>query len=320
MKGDTYMKKSLLRIAAALVLTATIAGLFGGCKKEQAAAPQNEGKGPFPVTIRDFYGTEITIDEEPQRIVALAPSIVEVLYELGLGDKIVGVTDYCDYPLEAADKEKIGGFNGVNLEKVVELKPDLVLAGTASKEVFEKLTSLNIHTIVAEPRTLSEITESFMIMGRAVGAEDKAKALVERFNGRIDEIKDKVKDAPKVKVYYAMSFGEGGNWTAGKGTFISDLIDIAGGENIADDVNGWKEYSIEQIIEKDPEVIFLSNMVAAGNKDALDNEKGYKETAAVKNDRVLVLDDINLVERPGPRITEGLELIAKELHPEIFGK
>lgn len=315
------MKKNLLKTIALMLILLFGALAFTGCeKKEEAADVVKNANGPFPVTITDIYGSNITVDKEPQRIVALAPSIVEVLYKLDLGDKIVGVTDYCDYPAEAKDKTKVGSFNGVNIEKIVEQKPDIVLAGSGmSKEEYQKLLDMNIKVVVAESRTLSEVADTFTMIGKVTGAEDKAKILVDEFNGRINEIKDKVKGANKVKAYYVISFGKEGDWTGGSGTFISDLISLAGGENIAEDAEGWNQYSIEKIVEKNPDIIILSDMVANGTKDILDNEKGYRETNAVKNDKVVILDS-NLIQRPGPRVVEGLEIIAKALHPELFDK
>lgn len=314
------MKKTTRRIVSILLAFSLAAVLFSGCGEKSVADTGQKSKSPFPVTITDVYGSQLTIDKEPQRIVALAPSIVEVLYELGLQDRIVGVTEYCDYPAEAKSKPKVGDFNGINIEKIIEAKPDLVLAGAGmSKEDFKKLTDMKINVIVTEARTVAQIPETFMMMGKALGCEDKAGALAGEVNKKVDEIKNKVKDARRPKVYYVMSFGKDGNWTAGKGTFISDLIAIAGGENVSDDVESWKDYSLEKIVEKSPEIMLLSGMVAAVNKDTLNGEKGYMDTPAVKYGNVIILDD-NLVLRPGPRIMEGMELVAKAIHPEIFNK
>jgi len=313
------MKKYVSKITTVLLIAVLSIAIFSGCQKKGSVTPEEISKGLFPVTVSDVYGSKVTIEKKPERIVALAPSIVEVLYRLELGDKIVGVTDYSDYPAEAKTKPIVGSFNGVNIEKIVELKPDLVLAGAGmSKQDYQKLVDLKINVLVAEAKTLEQIPETFTIIGKATGEIDKSKILVDELQGKIDKVREKVKNAKKVKTYYVISFGKEGNWTAGKGTFLSELINIAGGENIADDVDGWKEYSIEKIVEKNPDVLLISALVA-NNKDILDNEKGYKETAAVKNDSVTILDD-NLTQRPGPRIAEGLEIIARTIHPEIFGK
>lgn len=313
------MRKITFKNIVALLTAAVITVMFAGCQEKQEAPLESGSKNSFPVIVTDVYGNKITIEKKPEKIVALAPSIVEVLYKLGLEDSIVGVTDFCDYPQEANTKTKVGGFNGVSIEKVLELKPDLVLAGSGSKEVFEKLADLKINVLVVEARTMEQITDTFMMIGKAVGAEDKAKAFADEVTGRINNIKEKVKGANKVKSYYVLSFGKEGNWTGGRGTFMSELINMAGGENIADDTESWVEYSTEKLVEKNPDIILLSDMVANGNKDILDTENGYKETNAVKNDKVMIMDD-NLVQRPGPRIADGLELIAKAIHPEIFDK
>lgn len=310
------MKK---RITSFILLIFMSIVILTGCGGKQGEADKNkEGKGGFPVTITDVYGTEVTIDKKPERIVVLSPSTVEVLYKLNLEDNIVGVTEFCDYPKEAGSKAKVGDFNGTNIEKIVELNPDIVFGNAGmSKEDFDKLTELGIKVIVAEAKTIDKIPETFKMIGMATDTLDKAEKMAEDVTNKINQIKDKVKDAKKVKTYYVISFGESGNWTSGRNTFISDMISIAGGENIADNVDGWKEYSLEKIVEKNPDVLLISAMVANDNKNILDNQEGYKETSAVKNGDTIIIDD-NLTQRPGPRIVEGLEAIAKAIHPEIF--
>lgn len=313
------MKKILLKAANILLIAATILTLLAGCRKEPVIVDEKKESGPYPVTVTDIYGIKVTIEKKPERIVALAPSIVEILYELGLGDNIVAVTDFCDYPAEAKDKPKVGGFNGVNIEKIIEAKPDLILLDTASKEVFQKLTELNLKVMVTEAKTIAEIPETFLMLGRATGTEDKARAMADGLSNKINQVREKAKEAKKIKTYYVMYFGKDGNWTAGRGTFISELISIAAGENIADDVESWNQYSIEKIMEKDPEIILISGRISQGDASILDKEIGYKDTSAVKNKKVIPVND-DLIERPGPRIVEGLELIAKSIHPEIFSK
>jgi iron complex transport system substrate-binding protein len=319
-KEKWKMKKVLKRIISLLAAILMAAAVLPGCSRGGSSIPGGKTAGAFPVTITDVYGSQITLEKEPQRIVALAPSIVEVLYKLGLGDRIVGVTEYCDYPEEAKSKPIVGDFNSINTEKIIEAKPDLVLGGAGmSKETFKSLTDLKLNVMVAEARTLAQIPETFVMIGKAAGREQEARKLADGINSSMDEFRKKVQGAEKVKVYFVMSFGKQGNWTAGKGTFISDLVNLAGGENISDDVDSWNDYSLEKIIEKNPDILLVSNMVAGGSTDVLDNEKGYSMTNAVKNNKLFILDD-NLVQRPGPRIVEGLEIIAKAIHPEIFGK
>ena len=314
------MKKLIFKAIVVVFIIIITVFPVTSCQQKQKIVPTDNKVTMFPIAITDVFGSTITIEKKPERIVALAPSTVEVLYRLGLGDKIVGVTDYCDYPLEAKDKPKVGNFNGYNIEKILEAKPDIILAGTGiPKDIYQKLIDLKMKVVVTEASSIAQIPESFMIIGSATGEVEKAKKLCDDVNARMNEVINKVKSASKVKSYYVISFGKEGNWTGGKGTFISDLINMAGGENIADDVNEWKDYSIEKIVEKNPSVIMVSAMIANDNKDILNNEKGYKETNAVKNHKTIIVDD-NLTQRPGPRIVEGLEVIAKAIHPEIFNK
>ncbi len=265
--------------------------------------------------IKDFLGREVTIANEPQRIVSLSPSTTELIYALGVGDRVVGVTDYDDYPPEVKELAKVGDFSGPNVEAIVAQKPDLILASSVSgTEEMEALQKQGIPVLMLEAKNINQIYQSLEILGELTGTEQKAAEIIAEMKNKINEIHNKVKDLPKVDVFYLVDVN--GNWTAGKGTFIDELLKLAQGNNLAGDVDGWVQYSIERLVEQNPEVIIAPPH--AGDLHNLKNMPGYKETKAVKNDRVFIISDDNIISRGSNRIVIGLEEIAKFLHPEAF--
>lgn len=254
--------------------------------------------------------------EEQKKIVSVAPSITELIYALGKEDALVGRTDYCDYPEEAKQVPSIGSLIDPSVEKIVELDADIVIATANFKEeTHKKLEDLGIEVVTLyDSADLEGAYESIAALGEILNAEEKANNLITEMQSKIAEIEEKVKDAKKPKVYYAADFGKNGDFTATGDTFIGQMLEIAGGDNIAKDATGW-QYSLEKIIENDPEIIFISKYF--GLKEQFVETAGYKELSAVKNDKVIEIDD-NLISRQGPRLAEGIETLAKAMHPDLF--
>jgi iron complex transport system substrate-binding protein len=281
-------------------------------------ACQSSDRGIGEVT--DIMGRKVTISKTPEKIVSLAPSATEILFALGLGDRVVGVDAYSDYPPEAQDIERIGDFDGPNIEKILDLKPDLVIAGNKLQEkTIQQLEDLKVPTVAVEASIFDNIYGSIQLVGKITGAEDKVQELVDSMTKRVEDIKEKVKDAEKPTVYYVMSYGDMGNWTSGPGSFINDLMEMAGGDCITKDGGApWMDYSLETLIERDPDILIVSSdMGTEANLEWLKNANGYKDLTAVKEGRVYVVES-GLVTRPGPRIVDGLETIAKILHPDLI--
>lgn len=272
-------------------------------------------KTAFPIKITDFLGREVTINKEPNRIVSLAPSTTELIYALGLGNKVVGVTDFDDYPPEVKNVAKVGGFKGPNIEAIAANKPDIIFASSLSgKDQMDALQKMGIPVVMLEAKDINQIYSSIKLIGKMTGTEKKGEELISSMQNKIKEINDKVKDLPKVNAYYLVSID--GNWTAGKGTFLDELITLAGGKNVADDVNGWAQYSIEQLVKKNPDAIITSQH--AGDVKNLKNMAGFKDTNAAKNGKIFIISNDDIVNRASDRIVLGLEEIAKDLHPEAF--
>lgn len=260
-----------------------------------------------------------------ERIVSLAPSNTEILFALGLGDKVVGVTSYCNYPPEAIKKDKIGGYSTVDIEKVVSLKPDLVLAAYGNgEETSERLKKLGLNVVVVSSKpekSIEDTLDEIRYVGKITGRDKDAESLCEEMKKRIKEITDKTENVDKVRVAHICWHEP--LYVAGSETLQSDLIEKAGGENVFSDVEGWHTVGIEELIVKNPDVIIVSSGTGMGGEknvtyDYILKEKRLKDINAVRNDRVYLID-ADTVSRSGPRIVDALEEVARILHPELFG-
>lgn len=315
------MKKTKNLIILLLIIALSFS-LTACSKEDNSAKTSNEAEGngetvksQFPLTITDFLGREITIEKEPERIVSLVPSVTELIFAVGAGDRVVGVTDYDTYPEEVKDLPKVGGVKGPNIELITAQEPDIVFASTLSgKEEMETLEKMGIPVLVIEAKSIDNIYESIEILGKITNKEEKAQTIVNEMKSKIQEISNKVKDRPKIKVFPLIDIN--GNWTAGSGTFIHELINLAGGQNIAEDTEGWVQYSIEELVRKNPDAIIMPSY--AGDVETIKNMEGYKETNAVKNNNIYVVSNDDIISKPSNRIVLGLEEIAKFLHPEVF--
>jgi len=252
--------------------------------------------------------------------VSHVPSITETIFALGLGEKVVGVSNYCDYPEEAKLKPSIGNYFNPSIERIIELDPDLVLTDGHSQSIIQ-LDSLGIKYMVLQPEDLDGIFKDIELLGRVTGVEKKAKKLVTEMQNDVAYVLNQVKDAPRVKVFYIIDATDPNNpWTAGPGSLIDFLITMAGGENIAAKAQGaWVQFSLEAVVAADPEIIILpaKHGTAFTPPEALKEHPSWRETTAVKTDRIYVID-ADLVDRSGPRIVQGLKEIASIIHPELF--
>lgn len=314
------MKKTITKIITT-ILAVMICITFAACSSNNSdvntsQASKNSSSTQYPYTIKDSNGNEVVIDKEPKKIVSVAPNITELIYALGKGDELVGRTDYCDYPEAAKKVQSIGSLTDPNVEKIIELKPDVVIASTHFKEdVAKKLQGLGIKVVVLyDSMDLNGAYNSINTLGKIINTQSKADELISSMKKRIADINEKVKDKKAPKVYYVVGFGKDGDYTATGDTFIAQMINMAGGDNIAKDASGWK-FSLEKIIENDPEYIVISKNY--GMKKQFEATPGYKDLSAVKNNKVIEIDD-NLLNRQGPRIADGVEALAKIFHPDLF--
>ncbi|MDN6195347.1 MAG: ABC transporter substrate-binding protein [Atopostipes suicloacalis] len=291
---------------------------------EETVSDESGKETKYPLTIEDASGRKITVEEEPEKIVSTSPSETEILFALGLDDKIVGVSDYADYPEAALDKDKVGGVVDPNAEAIIDLEADIVISGISmSEDVVDKLANLDLTIYKNDGQSLDEILNNILKIGKLVNAQAEAEELVADMQADIDEVKEAVKDVPeeeKQKVYLEFTPG----WTVGSGEFLDELIQVAGGINVASELDGWAEVNEEKIIEEDPDVILYA-------KDAVDFEteepledlirerSGWENISAIENDRVIGIDE-NTVSRIGPRVTDALKKFAEAIYPELYSE
>ena len=268
----------------------------------------------YPVTVKDSEGSEIMIETEPEKVISLAPNITEMIFVLGAGDKLVGRTDYCDYPKEALEITSIGTLQEPDIEKIVSLEPDLVIASTHFSEESEKqLSDLGIKVLVLyEEHEIDGVYTMLETLGTVINAQEKSLKAVNDMKAVMDETKEVVSGLEAPSVYYVVGFGEYGDYTAGGDTFISQLITLAGGENIAKEVQGWS-YSLESLIEADPDIIILPE----GMKADFIASPNYSSLSAVVNDQVYEIDQ-NQLERQGARNADAVLALAGIFYPDVF--
>ena len=303
-------------IALAILLAALVAlvgcGAKTGSNASTTAAPA--ATAAFPVTITDDASQSVTIATEPQRIVSLAPANTEILFALGLGDRVIGVTTYDDYPSEVASITKVGDFTTPNIEAIAAARPDLILATTGVQaDALAKLKALGATVIAIDPQNLDGVYTDIERVGSATGTSEKASQLVGSMKAEVDGVKKAVEGTGAVTAFIEIS--QNPLYSAGKGTLMDELLTLAGGTNVVTQP-GYVAYSAEQLIKADPQV-YLATKGSMSDPAALAKRAGFDKLSAVKSGRVVILDD-NLVSRPGPRIVEGLKQIAAGLHPDVF--
>jgi len=272
----------------------------------------------YPLAIEDSYGRDIIIESEPQKIISIAPNITEIIYAIGKSSKLIGRSEYCDYPEDVKEITSVGVLDDPSIEKIVELKPDLVMVSTHFKrEIVQKLESIGIKIAAFYgDENFEGVYYTIEKVGMVLNAKDNASKLITDIKAKVQNVSDKVKDKPSPSVYYVVSYGKMGDFTAGKDTFIGQMIQMAGGKNSADDAEGWS-YSLEKLVEKNPEILICSKYF--NSKQGIESTNGYKDLAAVKNGKLYEIDN-NMLDRQGPRLADGLTELAKIIHPEAFNR
>jgi iron complex transport system substrate-binding protein len=266
--------------------------------------------------VVDDLGRLVAINGTPQRIISLAPSNTEILFALGLGDRVVGVTNYCDYPPEAQEKEKVGDYYGPDIEKIIALQPDLILATNFNRfDVIPALEQQGYAVFAVATQTLDDVLESIKKIGEITGKEAEASELVNGMKSKIEEIQEQTKDLEQKPGVFYMTWQDP-MWTVGRNTWIDDLINIAGGVNVfSQNFEGGAMIQLEWLILVNPEIIITSEL----SYDWAINATELATTNASQTGRIYTLDD-NLIQRPGPRLIEALEWFAHFIHPEIFAE
>ncbi|ADU51415.1 periplasmic binding protein [Thermaerobacter marianensis DSM 12885] len=327
-------RRGLALVATLLILALALAGCGGA-----GSAPGGSGGSPagssgqapageagaaahtaYPYTFTDDAGRQVTLEARPERIISLAPSNTEILFAIGAGDRVVGVDSFSDFPAEVKDLPKLGGLTDTNYEQIVALKPDLALTIGGTEDQVKKLEELGIPVAVIQPKTVDEVLDRIQRIGELVDAQDGAARVVEDMRARIDAVRQRVAGIPaeqRVRVFYEV-------WndplmTVGPGGFIHDVIVTAGGINVAEGTGqAWPQISLEEVVRQDPQVIVVPASLETSYKELKEKRRqGWEGITAVKEGRIYVIDD-NLISRPGPRLVEGLEQLARWFYPDRF--
>jgi len=272
----------------------------------------------FVLIFACFDESQVMASEtEKQRIISLAPATTEILFSLGLSENVIGVTTFCNYPPEVKNKGKIGTFSQPNVEDILFLNPDLTFAtGLEQASIVQKLKQLGLKVYISYPSSLDELLNSIEEIGKLTNREKEAHDLTNQMKNKVGQIKRKVESIPedkRPKVF--VEIWHDPLMTAGSGSFVDELITLAGGINIAHDTpRAYCYFSPEQVIERNPDCIIFGYMDEQLSQPGVRNRLGWNKIKAIRNNRLY--NDINpdLFLRPGPRLIEGLEKIYQKLH------
>ncbi|WFA21484.1 ABC transporter substrate-binding protein [Paenibacillus mucilaginosus] len=322
------------------VLSLALAGTLTACGQSAAPVPgQGELAEPpkaesgtggsegtaakrtvYPLKITDATGKEFTFEKAPERVASTSPSETEILFALGLGDKVVGVSDFCDYPAEAKAKPKLGSIMKPNEEALIGSGADVVVSGVSMKnDTVNKLRELKVNLFKVEPKTVDDVIANILTMGRIFDRQEQAQKVVDKMKSEREQVVQAVKDLkPEEKRRVLIEFSPG--WTVGSGEFLDELITLSGGVNVAAGEKGYMKINEEKVIVDNPQVIlYPRNLIDDKSGKKLDEiiraRSGWEKIDAVKNNKLAGVDK-DTTSRPGPRITEGLLEIAKGIYPE----
>ncbi|MCG1028491.1 ABC transporter substrate-binding protein [Virgibacillus halodenitrificans] len=297
-------------------------------KDEETNTEQTEetGQGDFPVTLTDAIDKEVTLEEKPERIVSLIPSNTEIAFSLGLDEEVVGVSDHDNYPEAVQEKEKIGGME-LNIEKIIGLKPDLVLAHASSAHNAEaglqQLRDAGISVfVVADAQNVDQTYESIQQIGEITGTTEKAEEIVGNMKDEFAKLEEKAKtisEEDRKSVFFEVSPAPE-IFTAGKNTFFNNLLQIIHAENAAKEQDGWVQIDPESIVKLNPDVIVTTYGHYEENaEESVLSRDGWDSVTAIKNEAVYDIHS-DLISRPGPRLVEGAKELAKVVYPDVFAE
>lgn len=307
------------RVTAAFLLTALLVLsviALSACGAGDDIASPSASPSAGPITVTDDSGATVTLAQPATRIVSLAPANTEIAYAIGAGDKMAAGTSYDDYPEEAKSLPKIGDFANPSVEKIASFQPDLILAaGGIQDGLRSKFEKLGVQVYVVDPTTYEGVMASITEVGQLAGTSEEAQRVVDTMKQAQADVQGKVGSLDKATTFLEI-YSEP-LMTAGSDTFIDDMITIAAGQNIgAEAGSGFPNFSTEVLVQKDP-VVYIADSGSMSEPGDISKRAGFSELTAVKDGRVYVIDD-NLIARPGPRLAQGLQELAKMIHPEAY--
>ncbi|MEG1393034.1 MAG: ABC transporter substrate-binding protein [Christensenellaceae bacterium] len=275
---------------------------------ESAAPAQQAG-----VTVTDMMGKEVTI-EKTDKIVSLTPAGTEMVFSMGRGDSLVGIDGFSNFPEQTAQIKVVGDFNGPDLEAIAALEPDVIFSGnTLQQDAIDGLEKLGLKVVCVEATTYEQIPQAITLVGDVLSTQDAATDMIANIGMAEEAAKEAASKNPKTKepksVYYAMSYGDMGNWSSGPGSFINSIVELCGGVCVTKDAQfPWVEFPIEDLVSANPDIVLLAS--DGGTLEEMAKAQGYKELDAVKNGSAYIVN-ADVISRPGPRIAEAITMISE---------
>ena len=285
-----------------LIICLTLVASLCSCKQQEQG-----NKEPQSYTFTDDYGREVKVPSSPTRIVSVSHSVTEIMFALGAGDLLVGRTDFCTYPPEVEKIPSIGGITNMNIEQILSLQPELVLSSSmVQQKNVQQLEKMGVPFVsIIEKQQFDGLFGNIDKIGQLVDRKEAADSLNRLLHKQLDKVLDSLGEIVNPKTaYYVVGFGAGGNYTAGGNTFINDIITMAGGKNIASDVDGWS-YSLETLMQKDPEFIIIRTEDSA----TFCKTQPYNRLSAVKKGNIITIESGKL-DIQGPRNIEAIKILA----------
>ncbi|MDN3437844.1 ABC transporter substrate-binding protein [Planococcus sp. APC 3900] len=279
----------------------------------------SESEKQTSYTVTDDLDNELKFEEVPATVVSLIPSNTEILYEIGAGEKIIGATDYDNYPAEAAEVERVSDSVVFNAERIIELDPDVVIGySTGGPTGYEELEAAGIQVFVIESaESFEDVYGDIEQISTVMGLEDKGEAVIGSIQQQIEEVQEKVSDVEEKRQLYVEISPSPEIYTTGQKTFQQEILDHANVENLFGDLEGWPQISEEEVIQRNPEIIATTVSYTENPVEEIKAREGWNSIEAVQNDQVFFLDS-DITSRPGPRIGDAVELVAKTVYPEAF--
>jgi iron complex transport system substrate-binding protein len=318
------------RLFSLLLLLVLLTGCASSPATAPSAAPQTgtpiataQSAPAFPVTVTDDVGRTVTFDKAPQRIISLTPGHTETLYALGVGDRVIETDKYSDYPAENKPKAKLVTYPKPNIEEIVTQNPDLVVVLVEGDEFLQQLDSRGIKALKLFPKTFAATLGTIELLGKVSGTSDAAHKITADMRRREEAVTAKTRTLAQPRVLYELDASDPTKpFVAGPGGFFGNLVPLAGGKNVFDDLGSktFARISAEDVVTRDPEVIILGDADQPLNPQTPDMVKqrhSWDQIAAVRAGHVYPMDNAFL-SRPGPRLVDGLEQMAKLIHPEVF--
>jgi len=300
------MKKSL-----ALLTVLVLALSLAGCGWFDSGQPSEDG-----ITLVDDFDREVVLEQPAQRIISLVPANTEMVYALGIGDRMVGVSDFCNYPPEAEEVTAVGGFDVPNIELIASLEPDLVMAASLHKETVESLETAGVPVLALDPQSIEEIYANIRLIAQATGQEEAGEMVVEDMEQRLDQVEQALsglEEEERPTVFYEVWYP--GISTAGEDTFIDEMITLAGGKNLAWGISRWTDIQEEEVLARNPDIIVHG--YPDGPPEDFAQREGWNVITAIQEDKIHFINP-DITSRTGPRVVDAVEEMARAFHPDLF--